>query len=256
MGKKHESHRDKHDARIDREAEEISAVEDQLASVAGRAGISSIMQSEALSGAELLKVLGGVRGLIETILPGVLFLLYYGFTQDLTVSLALALGASALFVVLRLVQRSQTRSAVAGLVAVSASAAVALLTGNASDYYVIGLITNSIYALAMLASLAVGWPLIGLFVGFIMGDGVAWRKEPRKYRMAQWLTLMWFGLFAARLLVQVPLYFAGPSAIEALGAARILMSAPLYALFVVVTWLMVRAVYPAKSKNSSPSEIS
>ena len=241
---------ERHENRIEHEADEISQVEEQLAAVAGRAGIASIMQNEALNGAEVLRVLGGWRGLVETLLPGVLFLLAFGVSRELSLALGLALGTSALFVLLRVLQRSQTRSAVAGLVAVSASAAIALFTGNASDYYLIGLVTNTVYAIAMLVSLLVGWPLLGLFVGFLMGDGVAWRSDRRKYRMAQLLTLIWFGLFALRLAVQVPLYLAGASAVEALGTSRILMGTPLYALFLVVTWLLVRAVYPSAAKNT------
>ncbi len=42
-------------------------------------------------------------------------------------------------------------------------------------------------------------------VGFLMGDGLAWREDKRKYRAAQFLTLVWIGLFVARLVVQVPL---------------------------------------------------
>jgi hypothetical protein len=51
-------------------------------------------------------------------------------------------------------------------------------------------------------------------------------------------------MFVARLLVQVPFYFAGN--VEALGATRLLMGVPLYAPLLVFSWLVVRAVYPAK----------
>jgi hypothetical protein len=37
--------------------------------------------------------------------------------------------------------------------------------------------------------------------------------------------------------------------IEALGATRLLMGVPLYALVLVFSWLVVRAVYPSSSRS-------
>ena len=147
----------------------------------------------------------------------------------------------------RLAARSQPTQAIAGLIGVAASAALALWTGRAEDNYVLGFYTNAAYGTAMLVSLLVGWPLIGLVVGFLMGDGTAWKRDRRKYRAMQLLTLIWLGLFVARLAVQLPFYFAGN--VEALGATRLLMGVPLYALALVFSWLLVRAVYPAAERR-------
>ena len=37
--------------------------------------------------------------------------------------------------------------------------------------------------------------------------------------------------------------------VEALGATRLLMGVPLYALVLVFSWLVVRAVYPSSSRS-------
>jgi hypothetical protein len=57
----------------------------------------------------------------------------------------------------------------------------------------------------------------------------------------QVLTLCWFALFAARLAVQVPLYFAGN--VPALAITKLIMGVPLYAPLLLLSWLMVRASF-------------
>ncbi|MEV1129432.1 DUF3159 domain-containing protein [Agromyces sp. NPDC049794] len=219
----------------------------QLAAAAERSGLGGIAREESLTARDLLGALGGVRGLAEAILPGLVFLVVYTFTKELVPALVASLGLAVVFTVVRLVRRSGPSQAIAGLIGVGASAALALWTGRAEDNYVLGFYTNAAYGVALLVSLLVGWPLIGLIVGFLVGDGTAWRADKRKLRIMQFLTLVWLGLFAARLLVQLPFYFAGN--VEALGATRLLMGVPLYALVLVFTWLVVRAVYPSSPRS-------
>ncbi|GAA1061258.1 DUF3159 domain-containing protein [Agromyces bracchium] len=216
----------------------------QVAAAAEKSGLGRIARDETLTPADLVGALGGIRGLAEAILPGLVFLVVFTFTRELGWALGASLGLAVVFTALRLFTRSQPTQAIAGLIGVAASAALSLWTGRAEDNYVIGFYTNAAYAVAILFSLLVRWPLVGLVVGFLMGDGTAWRQDRRKYRAMQFLTVVWLGMFVARLLVQVPFYYAGN--VEALGATRLLMGVPLYALLLVFSWLVVRAVYPAK----------
>ncbi|MRX45027.1 DUF3159 domain-containing protein [Agromyces kandeliae] len=216
----------------------------QVAAAAEKSGLGRIARDETLTPADLVGALGGIRGLAEAILPGLVFLVVYTFTRELGWALGASLGLAVVFTAVRLFTRSQPTQAIAGLIGVAASAALSLWTGRAEDNYVIGFYTNAAYAVAILVSLLVRWPLVGLIVGFLMGDGTGWRRERRKYRAMQFLTVVWLGMFVARLLVQVPFYYAGN--VEALGATRLLMGVPLYALLLVFSWLVVRAVYPAK----------
>ncbi|MFE5671843.1 DUF3159 domain-containing protein [Agromyces sp. NPDC056523] len=215
-----------------------------FAAAAERSGLGRIAREDTLTPADLVGALGGIRGLAEAILPGLVFLVVYTFTRELVWALVASVGLAVVFTIVRLVTRSQPTQAIAGLIGVGASAALSLWTGRAEDNYVLGFYTNAAYAIALLVSLLVRWPLVGLIVGFLMGDGTEWRRRKRTYRAMQFLTLVWLGMFVARLLVQVPFYFAGN--VEALGATRLLMGVPLYALLLVFSWLVVRAVYPAK----------
>jgi Protein of unknown function (DUF3159) len=227
----------------------------QFAAAAEKSGLGALARDERLTARDLLGAVGGIRGILEALLPGLVFLVVYSSLTSfsgwetqaaLVPALAASVGLAVVFTIVRIVTKGQPTQAIAGLIGVVASAALALWTGNARDNYVLGFFTNAGYALALLVSLLVRWPALGLIVGFLMGDGLAWRDDRRKYRAAQFLTLVWIGLFVARLVVQVPLYLVDN--VEALGATRLLMGVPLYALVLVFTWLVVRAVYPSSRR--------
>ena len=46
-------------------------------------------------------------------------------------------------------------------------------------------------------------------------------------------------MFALRLVVEVPLYLAGAQAVSYLGAARLILGVPLYAVTLWFIWLLV-----------------
>lgn len=228
----------------------------QFASAMAQSGLGALARDEKLSGRDLLTAVGGVRGILEALLPGLVFLVVYSVLTSfagwetqaaLVPSLAASVGLAVVFTIVRVATKGQPTQAIAGLIGVLASAALALWTGNARDNYVLGFFTNAAYALALIISLLVRWPALGLIVGFLMGDGLAWKQDRRKYRAAQFLTLVWIGLFVARLAVQVPFYLVDN--VEALGATRLLMGVPLYALVLVFSWLVVRALYPSSART-------
>lgn len=197
--------------------------------------------------------MSGWRGVLESVLPGLVFLVAWTATYDaetrsgnLPLSLILSVGLAAVFTVVRLVQRQSASAAIGGLIAAAAAAALSLWTGRGEDSFIPGFVTNSLYGTAFLVSALIGWPLIGLAVGFLMGEGTAWRSDKRKRRAFFWLSIAWASLFAARLIVQVPLYFAGD--VTALGTLKLIMGLPLFAPLVAVTWLAVRALYPPSPK--------
>ncbi len=202
------------------------------------------------------RAMGGWRGILESVLPGLVFVVTWTLTTTPTgrqerepaAELGLSVGLAVVFTVVRLVQRSSPAAAIGGLVATGVAAALSLLTGRGEDNFVPGFITNIAYGSALLVSALIGWSLIGLAVGFLMGEGTAWRRDKRKRRVFFWLAIVWAGLFAARLIVQVPLYFAGD--VTALGTLKLVMGLPLFAPLIAVTWLVVRALYPRAPQSS------
>lgn len=217
------------------------AIGASMAQAAERAGLGQAARGETMTASALLTAMGGVRGVLEAIVPGLLFLVAFTITRDVVLSVAVPVAVAVVAVVARLVQRSPVAPAVGGLVGIVISAFLALRSGEGRDFYALGLWTNGAYFAVLLVSVVVGWPLVGVAVGFLMGDGTAWRQDRRKARALRLLTLVWVGFFALRLAVQLPLYLA--DAIDALGVARLVMGTPLYGVLLVLSWLFVRAVY-------------
>ncbi|RII94116.1 DUF3159 domain-containing protein [Clavibacter californiensis] len=217
------------------------AIGASMAQAAERAGLGQAARGETMTAAALLTAMGGVRGILEAIVPGLLFLVAFTITRDVVLSVAVPVVVAVVAVVARLAQRSAVAPAVGGLVGIVISAFLALRSGEGRDFYALGLWTNGAYFAVLLLSVVVGWPLVGVAVGFLMGDGTAWRQDRRKARALRLLTLVWVGFFALRLAVQLPLYLA--DAIDALGVARLVMGTPLYGVLLVLSWLFVRAVY-------------
>ena len=222
-----------------------------LGEAARKAGFDP--EAGASTGGVVWKAMGGVRGILEAVLPGLVFIVVFTLTTDpvtreadLWLSLGLSVGVAAVFTVIRLIQRGPAGSAIGGLVATAVAAGLALLTGRGQDNFVPGLITNAGYGTAFLVSALVGWSLIGLAAGFLMNEGVAWRRDRRKRRVFFWLAIAWSALFFLRLGVQLPLYFANEVAL--LGTLKLVMGLPLFAPLAAVTWLAVRALYVTRTE--------
>lgn len=224
---------------------------DALGAAAARNTGLGAVGEQAPNGAALLTAVGGVRGLCESILPGVAFIvLYTALLTPLPASaVPVALGASVLialvFTIWRLAARENATQAVAGLIGVGASAILAIATNRPSNNFLLGLGIDALYGVAFLVSLLVRWPIIGIAVGYLYGEGMKWRESRAHYRVAVVATLIWIGLFAARLVVQVPLFLADNT--TALAIAHLVMGIPLYVPVLLVTWLLVRGVYPPKA---------
>jgi hypothetical protein len=237
---------------------------------------------------DMLDSVGGVRGLVEAIAPGLIYLVVYVTTGNLTPALISSLSVAVLLVVLRLIQRTPVTMAFSGIFGVAIGLFVAWRSGDASDFYVWGLLVNIAYLVVLALSNVVKWPGVGVMVEILQsglgatssskespaGDAstnsaaiegaegleaaqsskisdestdqpalvwpTAWRKDAdlmRRYTVVTWI---WVAMFAARLIVQGPLYLAGESAVAALGTARLIMGLPLFALVLWLSWRIIR----------------
>ncbi len=239
---------------LDRDEEREPSTSDMLGAALGgaarRAGLDP--KHDASTQKVVWSAMGGWRGVLESVLPSLAFVVLFTFRPEpLILSLGVSVGLAAVFTVVRLVQKSPPSAALGGLIAVSAAAALALWTGRGADNFVPGLITNAVYGTVFLVSALVGWSLIGIAVGFLMGEATAWREDKRKRRAFRLLGIAWAVLFFARLAVQLPLYLTDQ--VTALGTLKLIMGLPLFAPLIAVTWLVVRALYPRESPQTTAS---
>jgi hypothetical protein len=203
----------------------------------------------------LASALGGVRGLVESVLPGLVFVVVYLTVRQLVPALIASGGVAALAVLVRLVQRTPATQAFSGVVGVGVGVLWASRTGEAQDFFAWGLWVNGAWLAATAVSVLVGWPVVGVVVSLLRGEDMSWRRDPgasvlrRRYAWATWL---WAGMFAARLAVQLPLYLQGEDSVGWLGTARLAMGVPLFALVLWVTWLLVGPRAAAAARPGPP----
>lgn len=198
---------------------------------------------------------GGVRGMVETSVPAVAFVIAYAVSgSDTRFSAIVAVALAAALAISRLARRETPQFALSGLFGVAIAAIFATKTGKAENFYLPGLLANAGYALGFLVSILVRYPLVGVIATQLLGDkgDKNWREDPvrmRTYTRASWL---WVALFSTRLAVQLPLYLAG--AVVALGIARTAMGIPLFALGLWVTYRAVTSARDAQPGGVSPSK--
>jgi len=214
-----------------------------------KTGLGQVAPGEVPTGRSLLKAVGGLRGLVESILPGLAFLVLYATTKNLPLSVLVPVALAVLFVVTRLLTRTPVTQAFAGIVGIAISAILALVSGRAEANFIPGIVINTVSLAVLLISILVRWPLIGVIVGFLTNETSQWRHQRAKRRVLYLTTWLWAGLFALRLAVEVPLYLAHEA--EWLAGVKLLLGVPLYAGMLWVTWLLVRAVYGSIPRPTS-----
>jgi len=215
-----------------------------------RSGLAALGESTAVTSAghPLLRAMGGFLGIAETVLPGLVFLVTYaasGFPPGMPwLALGLSVGVSVAFTAWRLIRRQPVTQAVAGLLAVGGSAALALWSNRPENNFLIGIYTNAGYGVAFLVSAVIGWPLAGVIVGYARQEGTAWRSIRHHRRVFTGVTLMWVGMFAVRLAVELPLYLVGD--VATLAVTKLALGLPLYVPVLALSWLIIRSLYREK----------
>lgn len=220
------------------------AWEAALASAARRAGLDGPAEG-AVTGRSVVTAIGGVRGVLESVIPGLLFVLLVTLQAPLPVALGVSVGVAVLFVLARVLQKGAITPAIGGLLGTALSAALSLFTGRAADNFLVGIGINAVFGIVLLVSVLIGWPLIGLAIGFLYEEGTRWRRDRRRFRIMQGITLLWVALFAIRLAVELPLYLADNAAL--LGTFKLVLGLPLYAPLLVLTWLVARATFGGRA---------
>ncbi|MFI9642304.1 DUF3159 domain-containing protein [Micromonospora sp. NPDC051925] len=193
--------------------------------------------------------LGGWRGLVESSIPVVVFVLA-NVVGELRPAVIASVGVALLIAVVRLVQRRPVRHAVNGLFGVGVGAAIAWRTGDERDFYLPGILYGIGYGVALLLSAVIRQPLVGWIWSVLVAKGRSeWRDDPRLVRTFTQLTVLWGVVWLAKVGVQAGLYLAHQD--TALGVARLALGYPPYALLLLITVWTVRRV----TRESAPQPL-
>lgn len=196
-----------------------------------------------------MQVLGGRKGLLDSALPAVTFVVTYLTTQQqMTVAVTAALVVGGIVAALRLARRDSLRHVAAGFAGVALSVIVASTTGRPVDYFLPSLLANSAAALAWAVSIWVRRPLLGVVVGGVTRSR-AWRDDPRllsAYQRASWI---WTGSFVLRVLVMTPLWLTDQ--LLALGVAKVVMGWPMVLVVIWLSWQVLEPAYAARRRDAA-----
>ena len=187
---------------------------------------------------KVLSAFGGRKGLIDSGIPSIIFLLTFNITHHLHSALLASVAISGLLTLIRLIRRDTLQHALSGLVGVLVCAWFANKTGNPSDLYIPKLLTNLGYGSVYLIANLAGWPVLGLMLGPILGENLKWRNHPerkRAYMRASWL---WVLMFFTRIAVQYPIYRSGN--LNLLGSVNLAMGYPLFIATAYGSWLVLK----------------
>lgn len=183
--------------------------------------------------------MGGIPGLIYASLPSLVYVVADA-AAGLHVAVAVAVAAGVGIAIVRMVRKEPIQPAVSGLIGVGIAAAIAYQTGDAKDYFLVGIWVSFACAVVFFISVLLRRPLVGVIWGAVSGGGQAWRTERRSRVGYDIATLALTAVFAARFVVQNWLY--GEDSTGWLAFARIAMGYPLTAVaLVVVVWAVRRS---------------
>lgn len=192
----------------------------------------------AVTEAALFEAFGGLRGMIETVLPGLLFVSIFTINKNLHWSAIAALAVALALVVVRLVMRDTVKHAFSGVFGVAFGVVFAMMTNNAKNFYLPGMLYTLGLALAYIITTLAGVPLIGLILGPVFKENLSWRKRNpgRKlaYTKASWA---WGLILLAKCAILFPLYWWANTA--QLGWVLVALKIPPFLLAVWLTWVFL-----------------
>jgi hypothetical protein len=179
------------------------------------------------------------QGIVDSLVGPLLFLVLYRL-WGLNAAL-IGAGAAALALVgVRKLRGEDPTTAWYGVVGVAIGVALAKATGSSDGYFLPKVVSNLVYGTALLVSVLIGKPLIGVAWAFFHRQPLEWgyRREVKRVFMA--LTLMWAAAHFFRAAVYGVLILDDSDRTGSLATASVVLGLPLTGALLAVTFLVVR----------------
>ena len=109
-----------------------------------RTGLGALADAGNTDDFSVIDAIGGPRGVIESMLPGVVFVVLFVITSNLQLTIGVSAVLAVLQVIVRLCQRQSVMGAVSGLLAVGICLIWAWNSHEARNYYMFGFLTNAL----------------------------------------------------------------------------------------------------------------
>jgi hypothetical protein len=190
----------------------------------------------------LADAIGGPRGLLDTGIPAVVFVIVNA-VSSLTPAIYAALGFGVVLLTIRLVRRQPVQQAVAGFIGIGIAAFVASRTHSAEGFFLPGILYQAALAIAAAVSLVVRRPLIGFAMAALDPRFSDWRRNPKLLRAMDLATIVWGSVFLLRAVVQGLLYLAHHAGW--LAVVQLAMGWPLFAAALATSYALARRAAPA-----------
>lgn len=124
-------------------------------SAARRLGLHDSDGQLNISRQSVLGAVGGWLGVVEAILPSLVFVILLAIFKQTVLAVVCAVSISAIFLGIQIARKKPLTQAIAGAVGIAISAFLPLRDGGqAADYFIQGFITNSVYLAVLLLSIA------------------------------------------------------------------------------------------------------
>ena len=187
---------------------------------------------------KVVNALGGKKGLIDSGVPSIIFLVVFNISKEVNTAITAALSVSLILAIFRLIKKDTIQHSVSGVIGVLICAYFANKSGNASDFYIPKLLTNLGYGTVYLIANLVGWPILGVVLGPLLGENFTWRNNPARKRMYVKASWIWVAMFFSRIAVQYPIYKSGN--VNLLGTVNLAMGYPLFIATAYGSWMILK----------------
>jgi hypothetical protein len=154
---------------------------------------------------EEIRAVTGKVGLLDTILPPILFLLLNGLA-GFTPAMIGALGLSVLMAILRLRRGQSLLYALGGMGSVGLAIALALLLGRSEGFFLPGIVNGGLTVALTLVSLLIRKPIVAWTSHLARRWPLDWYWHEHVRPAYTEVTIAWLLFFALRLFWQVSIY--------------------------------------------------
>ena len=183
---------------------------------------------------ELRMVLAGRSGIIDSLLPPILFVVLnavWGMQVAIWSSLALAVAIG----IVRLLRRQSLLYAVGGAAAVALAALIAQILGRSEGFFLPGIVTGGVTFLLCLVSVLARRPIVAWTSYVARRWPLEWYWHPKVRPAYSEVTWLWVLVFGLRLLLQLNLFWG--EQVSQLGILQVVTGWPVTIVLLIISYL-------------------